>query len=65
MLVTIDGEFCESAGECVRQVPQVFFVGPDDATRTIDGPVPAELEDDVLLAVDSCPRLAIVVASDS
>ena len=59
MRAIVDPEFCELAGECLRLVPDVFVTGSDGSTRTVDGPVPAELEEEVALAVDSCPRLAI------
>ena len=62
MLVSIDHEFCEASGECLRLVPEVFVADADNTTRVTDGPVPEELEDDVRLAADSCPRLAIMLS---
>lgn len=61
MRVTVDEKFCESSGECAGLVPEVFTVPPDGRAKALDGDVPVQLEDDVYLAVDSCPRLAITV----
>jgi ferredoxin len=61
MRIAIDRDFCESAGECLRLVPAVFHTDSVGATQAMGSPVPLELEEDVRLAADSCPRLAITL----
>jgi ferredoxin len=64
MRVAVNAEYCEHSGECVGLVPRVFSFDADGNTVTIDGDVPAELEDEVHAAADFCPRLAVSVIND-
>lgn len=61
MWVSVDHEFCESAGVCRHLVPDLFVAAEDGTTQVVGDIVPSHLEDDVRLAADSCPRLALVV----
>lgn len=62
MRVSIDDQLCQGHQMCAIRAPQVF--GADDLGQgvvLIDGEVPAELEDDVRNAVNSCPEQAISI----
>jgi len=59
--VSVNPEYCERSGECIAQVPCVFYADAAGRTRTIDGEVPPELEDEVRAAADFCPRLALSI----
>ncbi|MFC6239263.1 ferredoxin [Longivirga aurantiaca] len=63
MRATVNQEFCESAGVCRGLVPDVFVLAGDGTTQAVAADVPLELEEDVTLAIDSCPRLAISLLS--
>ena len=60
MKVTIDADLCSACGLCTDEVPEVFKMG-DDVAEVIASEVPANLEDSVTDAVDSCPTEAIQV----
>lgn len=51
---------CTACGLCVDTCPEVFQMGSDLA-EVIVSVVPAELEDEVVLAADECPVDAIKV----
>jgi ferredoxin len=59
MKVTVDRDLCEANGVCAGLVPQIFDVDEDDYLRITPGDVPAELADQVRLAVQSCPKMAL------
>jgi|tagenome__1003787_1003787.scaffolds.fasta_scaffold20476857_2 ferredoxin len=62
MKVAIDSERCAGHALCVDACPAVFT--SDDlgyAALVRDGAVPAGAEDDVDLAIASCPERAIAV----
>ena len=63
MRATVNQEFCESAGVCRVLVPDVFVLADDGTTQAVAADVPTPLEEDVSLALDSCPRLAISIQS--
>ncbi len=60
MKVKIDKDLCTACELCVDDVPDVFDMGDDVAVVKVDT-VPADLEDDVRDAADSCPAEAIIV----
>jgi ferredoxin len=59
MKVTVDRELCEANGVCASLVPQIFDLDEDDYLHITPGAVPAELADQVRLAVQSCPKMAL------
>ena len=62
MKVAVDRSACVGHAQCSAICPAVFT--NDElgyAVLIADGVVPAEAEDDALLAVDSCPEQAISV----
>ena len=60
MKVAIDADLCSACGLCTDEVPDVFTMG-DDVAEVVQADVPANLEDAVQDAVDSCPTEAITV----
>ena len=60
MKVKIDADLCTACGLCTDDVPDVFNMG-DDVAEVIMADVPANQEDAVQDAVDSCPSEAIIV----
>jgi len=63
MKVSVDGERCVGAGQCVDFAPQVFRQGKDGASSVIEQPS-AEQEADVREAWDACPVMAIEISED-
>ena len=59
MKVSIDADLCTACGLCTDDVPDVFIMG-DDVAEVTQADVPAELEDSVRDAADSCPSEAII-----
>ena len=59
MRVSVDFDLCESNGVCESLAPQIFHLDDDDFLQVAEGDVPPDQEDDVQLAVRSCPRQAI------
>ena len=60
MKVSIDADLCTACGLCTDDVPDVFTMG-DDVAEVVQADVPAELEDSVRDATDSCPSEAIII----
>ena len=60
MKVSIDADLCTACGLCTDDVPEVFTMG-DDVAEVTQADVPANLEDSVSDAADSCPSEAIIV----
>ena len=60
MKVRIDADLCTACGLCTDDVPEVFTMG-DDVAEVTAADVPAEHEDAVKDAVDSCPSEAIIL----
>jgi ferredoxin len=60
MKAKIDEDLCTACELCVDDVPDVFEMGDDVAVVKVET-VPADLEDDVRDAADSCPADAIIV----
>ena len=59
MKVSINDD-CTGCELCVDTCPDVFEMG-DDVAVVIKPDVPADLEDDVREAADSCPSEAIII----
>jgi ferredoxin len=59
MKVRVDDERCRGHGVCVTLCPDVFALTDDGYAVAADSDVPAELEEAVSDAVDSCPEQAI------
>ena len=62
MTVKIDEELCMGCGVCPSVCPDVFEMNDDGKAKVLVDEVPADLEDAVREAVESCPELAIKVA---
>lgn len=60
MKVKIDADLCTACGLCTDDVPDVFTMG-DDVAEVVAEDVPAEFEDAVTDAADSCPSEAIII----
>jgi ferredoxin len=58
----IVNEHCQGHGLCRLSAPDLFFAREEDGNAYVkDENVPPGREDDVQLAADSCPELAIEV----
>jgi ferredoxin len=60
MKVKIEADLCTACGLCTDDVPEVFKMG-DDVAEVITADVPANQEDAVQDAADSCPSEAIII----
>ena len=60
MKASIDESLCTACELCVDTCPDVFEMGDDVAQVKVDT-VPAEFEDDVRDAADSCPAECIEI----
>lgn len=60
MKVRIEADLCTACGLCTDDVPEVFTMG-DDVAEVTAADVPADKEDAVKDAADSCPSEAIIV----
>ena len=58
MKTIVDPDLCTACGLCADSCPEVFEMG-DEVAEVIADPVPADQEDCVLEAEDSCPVEAI------
>jgi len=56
-------DICTACGFCCDTCPEVFEMGDEMATVTVDW-IPAEHEETTLQAAAECPVEAIVVARD-
>ena len=65
MRAFVDENKCNTAGICVKELPQVFRfnTGNKKATVTVD-PIPLNLQTKVLEMVQKCPVNAIIVEYD-
>jgi ferredoxin len=64
MKVSLDGESCVGSGQCVAMLPAVFAQNDDGISYVIDEHPPADLEERVREAWDSCPVMAIRIDED-
>jgi ferredoxin len=62
MKVSVDDERCRGHGVCCAICPDVFALGEDGYAVVRRPEVPAELEEAVRDAVDSCPEHAIATS---
>ncbi|MBN1678909.1 MAG: ferredoxin [Anaerolineae bacterium] len=62
MEVSIDTSLCSACELCCDLCPEVFEMGDDGYATVLKNPVPAELEDDVRDAADSCSSGAIMIS---
>ena len=60
MKVRIDTNLCSGDELCVDACPEVFVMQDEISTVKVSE-VPAELEEDVRDAADSCPTEAIII----
>ena len=61
MKVRVDSAMCEGNLECMIISPEVFAVSPDNQAHVLVDEIPAALEDQVRLAVQACPRAALII----
>lgn len=61
MKAVVNQNTCIGCGLCVGTCPDVFSMDSDTKAVAINQPVPAQLEEDVVSAKDSCPVNAISI----
>ena len=61
MHVSVDRDLCEANGVCAGLVPAVFDLGDDDVLTITQPSPPADLREQVELAVVRCPRQALTL----
>lgn len=59
MRAHVDQDLCISCGLCISICDEVFHWNDDEKAEAIEEDVPAELEEDVREAIESCPTDAI------
>jgi ferredoxin len=59
--VSVDRDLCEVNGVCTMVAASVFVIDDADELQILSEQIPAEAEQDVLTAVQGCPRSALVV----
>jgi len=59
MRVKVDPELCIACGACVSTAPEVYDWDDDGKAVAVEDDVPAEMEDEVREALESCPTEAI------
>lgn len=66
MRFRVDSELCQGHNRCAAVAPDLFDL--DDhgfATAANDGVVPEGRRDDVELAADNCPELAVILEGEA
>ena len=62
MKIRFDRATCQGHGRCYSLAPALFESDDEGyAVLQVEGDVPAELEDEAVLAADNCPEFAIEV----
>ena len=61
MKVKVDHELCSGDAICAEICPEVFQMNDSDQAEVIVDEVPADLEDDVREAAESCPEGCIII----
>lgn len=61
MKVRVDHDLCSGDGICVEVAPEIFEMNEDDQAVVIVDTVPAEHEDAVREAAESCPEGCIYI----
>lgn len=64
MKVRVDQELCSGDAICAEVCPEVFQMNDNDQAEVIGDVVPAELEDEVREAVESCPEGCIYIEEE-
>jgi ferredoxin len=59
MKVKVDSELCIACGACVSLVPEVYDWDDNGKAIALEDEVPADMEDEVKEALESCPTEAI------
>ncbi|KAA9151070.1 ferredoxin [Amycolatopsis acidicola] len=62
MRVTVDDDRCRGHGVCCAICPEVFALSDDGYAEVLTPDVPAEHENSVREAVESCPEHAITLS---
>lgn len=62
MRVRVDPDACEANAVCMGIEPRVFQVDDEDKLHILVDEVPAEMEDAVRRAVESCPKRALYLS---
>ncbi len=62
MRIRFDADKCQGHGRCYSLAPQLFDADDEgNAVLLVRGDVPADLENDAVLAADNCPEFAIEI----
>ena len=64
MRVIVDWDRCESNGRCMDAAPEVFQVQDDDVLHVLQEHPDPSLREQVLQAVEACPKLALSVEEE-
>ncbi len=63
--VRVDPDACQGHGLCYVTSDKLFMIDDGDGkARVLLDPLPEDLEDDALDAVDACPEQAITIVED-
>jgi len=63
--VRVDADVCQGHGLCYFTSDKLFALGESDGkARVLIDPLPEDLEDDALDAVETCPEQAITIVDD-
>ncbi|MCB1489355.1 MAG: ferredoxin [Bauldia sp.] len=63
--VRVDRDVCQGHGLCYFTSDKLFALDDSDGkARVLIDPLPADLEDDALDAVETCPEQAITIVED-
>ena len=65
MRIKVNRELCESNQLCVSSCPQGFKVDDNDELIILIENPDESLRDDLVAAVNACPRLALSIEEDS
>lgn len=61
MKAIVDDDRCRGHGACLVTCPEVFDLSDDGYAVVLTPEVPADHEDDVRVAAQSCPERAITI----
>ena len=64
MRAKVDKDLCIACGICEGIVPEVFSLEREPVAEVLVDPIPAELEDKVREAAESCPVGAIEIEDE-
>ncbi|MCB1486776.1 MAG: ferredoxin [Bauldia sp.] len=64
--VRVDADACQGHGLCYFASDRLFVLDDSDGkARVLIDPLPEDLEDDALDAVETCPEQAITIVDDA